>query len=147
MYQEDYKKITPTEKRCIIVSSEDQRVARRVVFGKFKTEKEFEEDYKEHYKEEKTRQVLSGKNFPVGLVFIGFKYVFICVLSAYTFSEPFRNFFGTCSEPFRYVFELVWNLFESVSEFVFVRNRFQTLLELFSELVRNIIRTFVGHVS
>lgn len=70
MYQEDYKKITPTEKRCIIVSSEDQRVARRVVFGKFKTEKEFEEDYKEHYKEEKTRQVLSGKNFPAGLVFI-----------------------------------------------------------------------------
>jgi|TARA_B110000444_G_scaffold60236_1_gene56100 hypothetical protein len=70
MYQEDYKQILPTEKRCIIVSSEDQRVARRVVFGKFKTEKEFEEDYREHYKEEKTRQIISGKEFPVGLVFI-----------------------------------------------------------------------------
>lgn len=70
MYQEDYKQILPTEKRCIIVSSEDQRVSRRVVFSKFKTEKEFQEDYEEHYKEEKTRQILSGKDFPVGLVFV-----------------------------------------------------------------------------
>ena len=67
MYPIKLKQILPTEKRCIIISGNEDKSLRRIVFTYFNSEKEFEEQYNEIAKIEKTKQILTGKQFSGGL--------------------------------------------------------------------------------
>jgi hypothetical protein len=66
MYPIDLKQILPKDKRCIVVSGGSNSL-RRLVFTNFNSERDFDEHYKELIKIEKTKQLLTGKQFPVGL--------------------------------------------------------------------------------